>query len=135
ITILMGNHDVELAFPEVWAVLRDAILAGAPADAGPRLIFVADRTTYRTTINGVLVHVEHGNKDDAWNAINYTQLVDAAETGTSEFAYPPGTKLVYEMMNGVKDELQFVDVLKPEVPAVLLLLMVLRPWKSLQAVP
>jgi UDP-2,3-diacylglucosamine pyrophosphatase LpxH len=135
ITVLLGNHDVELAFPEVWAVLRDAILSDAPAHSDSRLVFVHDRTTYRSTTNGVLVHVEHGNKDDPWNAINYTRLVDDAETGTSEFAYPPGTKFVYETMNGLKNELQFVDVLKPEVPAVILLIMALRPWKSMRSLP
>jgi hypothetical protein len=115
--------------------VRDAILDGAAANSSARLNFLRDRTTYRTTSNGVLVHVEHGNKDDAWNAINYTRLIDDAETGTSEFAYPPGTKFVYETMNGVKEDLQFVDVLKPEVPAVLLLLMALRPWKSMLSLP
>ena len=132
ITVLIGNHDVELAYPEVWAVLRDAILAGSPANSASRLEFIRDRTSYRAATNGVLVHVEHGNNDDAWNAINYSRLVDDAETGTSEFAYPPGTKFVYETMNSVKDDLQFVDVLKP-VPAVLLLLMALRPWMSIRS--
>ncbi len=132
--ILLGNHDVELAYPEVWAVLRAAILAGAPA-AGDRLNLIHDRTTYRPNVGGVLVHIEHGNKDDSWNAINYTELFHDAETNTRTFSLPPGTRFVYETMNGVKDELQFVDILKPEVPAVVTLLMALRPWKSMQSLP
>ncbi len=135
ITVLLGNHDVELAYPKVWAVLSDAILKGASPDAAPRLVLSHDRTTYRREISGVHVHIEHGNKDDPWNAINYIELFHDAETETTTFSYPPGTRLVYDTMNGVKDELQFVDVLKPEVPAAPLLLLALRPLKSIQALP
>src|SRR5262249_2236928 len=126
VKVLLGNHDVELAYPEVGVVLRDAILARATG-AGDRFELVDRRVTYNPRVNGVLVHVEHGNASDPWNAINYGPLFHAAEVGTEGIAYPPGTRLVYQTMNGFKEQLRFVDVLKPEVPAVPLLLLALRP--------
>src|SRR6185436_3347250 len=99
IRILLGNHDAEMAYPEVWAVLRDAM---AP-DAGERLKLFDERTTYNVPMNGAVVHIEHGNADDPWNAINYQPLFHDAETGTANFSYPPGTKFVYETINQFKE--------------------------------
>src|SRR5262249_3520609 len=121
VKVLLGNHDVELAYPEVWEVARQAILAGAPG-AAARLEFFNTRTTYNPHVNGFTVHMEHGNAGDRWNEINYAPLFQDVETGTQTFAYPRGTKLVYEPMNDFKESYQFVDVLKPEMPAVPLIL-------------
>src|SRR5262249_36493346 len=130
----LGNHDVELAYPEVWAEVRQAILAEAP-DAAGRVEFFNTRATYNPRVGGVTVHVEHGNAGDRGNEINYVPLFQAVETGTNTFAYPPGTKLVYETMNGFKETFQFVDVLKPEMPAVPLALLALKPTAALRALP
>jgi UDP-2,3-diacylglucosamine pyrophosphatase LpxH len=132
--VLLGNHDVELGYPEVWAEARQAILARAP-DAAGRLEFFNTRTTYNPRVNGVTVHVEHGNAGDLWNEINYVPLFQDVETGTKTFAYPPGTKLVYETMNGFKESYRFVDLLKPEMPAVPLTLLALEPSTALSALP
>jgi len=138
LVILPGNHDVELAFPEVGQVLREAILKNAP-DAADRIqMFDSDhdrRTTYRPTINGVLVQIEHGNEGDPWNSLSYQQLFADAETSSTDFDYPPGTKLVYESMNSFKEHFRFVDLLKPEMPAVLIILVALKPFMSAMKVP
>jgi hypothetical protein len=78
------------------------------------------------SVGGVLVHIEHGNLDDPYNGMNYTTLFQDAERGTTDFLFPPGTQLVYDIMNRHKKEFRFVDLLKPEVPAVPLLLMALK---------
>lgn len=136
--ILPGNHDVELAYPEVGKVLRDAILKSAQG-AGDRLELFGPpdqtRTTYRPTINGVLVQIEHGNEGDPWNSLNYQQLFNDAETKTNEFSYPPGTNFVYDIMNDFKEEFRFVDLLKPEMPSVLLILLALKPFMASLKVP
>ena len=134
ITVLLGNHDVELAYPEVWAKVEKAILASAGGAEG-RLRFLKDRTTHRFTINGVLAHVEHGNANDRWNALNYISLFQDAETSTETFRYPPGTSFVFDVMNKFKEQFRFVDLLKPEVPAVPLILLALRPWAASLAMP
>jgi UDP-2,3-diacylglucosamine pyrophosphatase LpxH len=137
VTVLLGNHDIELAFPEVWKHVVDAILevvTGATADRLSSLAIDRTRITYVKPVGGVLVHIEHGNMDDPYNGMNYTALFQDAERGTDKFAYPPGTQLVYDIMNRHKAEFRFVDLLKPEVPAVPLLLMALKP-KAVVDVP
>jgi UDP-2,3-diacylglucosamine pyrophosphatase LpxH len=136
--ILPGNHDVELAYPEVGQVLRDAILQSAPGAEDRLDLFgppSATRTTYRPKINGVLVQIEHGNVGDPWNSLNYTTLFNDAETGTMEFSYPPGTKMVYGIMNDFKEKLSFVDLLKPEMPAVVLILLAIKPFMAALGIP
>jgi len=136
--ILPGNHDVELAYPEVGNVLRDAILKSAQG-AGDRLELFGPpnqtRSTYRPTINGVLVQIEHGNAGDPWNSLNYTNLFNDAEAKSSEFSYPPGTNFVYNIMNDFKEKFKFVDLLKPEMPSVLLILLALKPIMASLKVP
>jgi UDP-2,3-diacylglucosamine pyrophosphatase LpxH len=134
ITVLLGNHDVELAYPEVRAEVEKAILAAAGGAAGG-LNFLQDRTTYRFSINGVLAQVEHGNANDPWNALNYNSLFQDAETGTGTFRYPPGTHFVFDVINTFKGQFRFVDVLKPEMPAVPLILLALRPLAASLAMP
>ncbi|HEV7397525.1 MAG TPA: metallophosphoesterase [Pyrinomonadaceae bacterium] len=132
--ILLGNHDVELAYPEVGGELKRAILKFAP-DAESRILLFDRRTTYNPRVNGVLLHIEHGNGGDPWNALDYSAIFRDAELNTQDFAYPPGTALVYEVMNGFKEDLRFVDLLKPEIPAVPLLLLALNPMMTSKAVP
>jgi UDP-2,3-diacylglucosamine pyrophosphatase LpxH len=132
--VLLGNHDVELAYPEVWDKVRRAILAEAP-EADGRLVFFNTRTTYNPRVNGVTVHIEHGNVGDRWNEINYVPLFQDVETGTRTFAYPPGTKFVYETINGFKESYRFVDMLKPEMPSVPLILLALKPLLMARALP
>src|SRR6185503_3210819 len=137
VTVLLGNHDVELAFPEVWKRAADAILAAAKPDAAARLSSLAHdktRVTYVRSVGGVLVHIEHGNADDPYNGMNYTTLFHDVERNTSDFSYPPGTQLVYDIMNRHKREVRFVDLLKPEIPAVPFLLAAMKP-KALIDVP
>ena len=132
IVVLLGNHDVELAYDDVWAVIQKAIL-GASGDKD-RLRFINRATQHNFRVGGVLVHVEHGNIGDPWNEIVYKELFEAAETN-SEFQFPPGTRFVYQVMNEYKEKLYFVDLLKPEVPAVPLLLVRLEPFQSVMKLP
>jgi UDP-2,3-diacylglucosamine pyrophosphatase LpxH len=135
IKILLGNHDVELAYAETWKLVQDAILSAAPVGAGARLQFLNRRVTDNFRVNNVLVHVEHGNIADPFNSINYGPLFVDAEENTKTFSYPPGTKFVYDTINQFKEQYQIVDLLKPEVPAVPLILLALRPLAAARRVP
>lgn len=132
--VLLGNHDVELAYPEVWAKVEKAILASAPG-AGDRLELVGLRNTYRPRINGLMAHIEHGNADDPWNALDYGRLFNDSETCAKKFAYPPGTDFVFDVMNDFKEHFRFVDLLKPEMPAVPLILLALQPTEAARKLP
>lgn len=130
--VLLGNHDIEIAFNDVWSRFSARILSAAPDG---KLHRENARVSYNPIINGVHVAIEHGNKRDYWNEIRYAELFQDNEKSTSSYRHPPGTRLVYEIMNGFKDHLQFVDLLKPEMPAVPLLLLRLRPIPAAAAIP
>jgi UDP-2,3-diacylglucosamine pyrophosphatase LpxH len=134
IKIILGNHDVELAYPEVGAELSRAILKHAP-DAAARLSLVDRRTTYNVKVNDILIHIEHGNGGDPWNSVDYETIFLDAEQEADHFTYPPGTRFVYKIMNDFKQHFRFVDLLKPEVPAVPLLLLSLQPLAVANSLP
>lgn len=98
IRIRAGNHDLELAMPAVQARVRE--WAGVPLhiDAVPTWSWADGR-----------VVVEHGEADDDWNRF------DHARVGAPDFAHPPGTGLVLEVLNRARGDLPFLDALKPDL--------------------
>lgn len=126
LTLLIGNHDVELSLP---SVRRDFL---ALLGEG-RIEYLYDNEAY--SIGPVLI--EHGNRYDAWNMVNHGELrqvrskLSRSET-PSAFAAQPGSELVARVMNPVKKKFSFVDLLKPETGGVLPILVVLDPglWRE-----
>ena len=127
LTILLGNHDVELALPAVRRHLS-GLLGGSE-----RLKFIYDGEAY--VVGPVLI--EHGNRYDLWNVVDYSRLrqeravlsrrlpVDEEEREERFFVPPPGTLLVTQVMNLIKARFRFVDLLKPETEAVIPILLAL----------
>lgn len=130
LTLLLGNHDVELSLPAVRRRMR-ALLGGENASVS----FVYDGEAY--TVGRLLV--EHGNRYDPWNMINHSALrqersmrsrglpVDEEQRMKRYFIAPAGTNLVVHFMNRIKSRYRFVDLLKPETNAVIPLLLALEP--------
>jgi UDP-2,3-diacylglucosamine pyrophosphatase LpxH len=130
LTLLLGNHDVELSLPRVREELCGMLGGGRGA-----LRFIYDGEAY--TPGRVLI--EHGNRYDRWNMLDYSALrqersmrsrglaVEEAERLERYFVPPAGTYLVVHFMNRVKARYRFVDLLKPETNAVLPLLLALEP--------
>lgn len=126
VTFILGNHDVELSLPCVRARLEDVLGLG-------RLRFVYDGEAY--TVGRVLI--EHGNRYDRWNILNFDQLreeravrsrrLDIGDRRDRLFRAPAGTLLVMSFMNPLKRRYRFIDLLKPETGAVLPLLLALEP--------
>lgn len=123
-TLLLGNHDIELAYPQV----RDALLARLGTEQH-RCLFIGDNQGYRV---GDLL-IEHGNRYDPWNAIDYDGLRETASAASRGEAPPralaicPGSRFVHDVMNPLKDRYQFIDLLKPETELVALLLTTFEP--------
>lgn len=127
LTILLGNHDIELALP---AVRRRLLAAIAPR--GGQVEFLHDGEAFRC---GRLL-VEHGNRYDAWNAVAHDELRHVrARLSRGEragtFTVQPGSRLVVEVMNPIKRKFSFIDLLKPETSGAIPILAVLDPsvWR------
>lgn len=123
LTVILGNHDVELSYPRVREAFFD--LVGAPIE------FLYDN---QALVRGDVV-IEHGNRYDRFNQVDHDGLrrmrsvlsrhADLPERGW--FAPPPGSYMVAEVMNHIKKDFPFVDLLKPEMGAVIPTLLALNP--------
>lgn len=128
LTLMLGNHDVELSFPRLRRWLHER-LGDTHSD---RLRFIFDGEAY--TVGRLLI--EHGNRYDGFNVTDHDGLRRHRSAQSRRqpvqaswrFAVPPGSQLVAELMNPLKESrFTFVDLLKPEVEAVIPLLLALEP--------
>ncbi|HNH46671.1 MAG TPA: metallophosphoesterase [Myxococcota bacterium] len=111
----LGNHDVEMFLPEVQAIFRAAL--DQPPEVAKRLIFQTGEDPMILEIGGARLLVAHGEHNDAWNRIDYASLQDRDGDVYPDFVYPPGSKLVKELLNPLKREygLRFADLIKPDM--------------------
>ncbi|MDI2073053.1 metallophosphoesterase [Bradyrhizobium sp. Mp27] len=129
--INLGNHDLELALPWVRAHLTERVTKGS-ASAGARLLLVTDGTGVRCRVGSAKVLALHGNEVDGWNVTDHERLRRIGRN--CQFGLPfdswtpnAGTQMVIEVMNQIKRDYPFVDLLKPETGGVLPILAALRP--------
>jgi UDP-2,3-diacylglucosamine pyrophosphatase LpxH len=114
----LGNHDLELALP--WVRQRLAqMLTGDNADAHARLQIVFDGSGVLCEVGTKSVLCLHGNEVDRWNPTDFEkirQIGRDAQLGRHIEPWVPnaGTQMVIDVMNRVKTEYPFVDLLKPE---------------------
>jgi len=126
LTLLLGNHDLELTLPKVRHYLEELL-----ETSGKKYRFIYDGEAYN--IGEVLI--EHGNRYDAWNKVDYNglrkvrSLQSRNEKIDNEYKFKPpkGSILVEKVMNPVKKKYRFVDLLKPENETVLPILLALEP--------
>jgi len=124
LTLLLGNHDLELAIPQVRGTLAEIL-------ASERFRFLYDGEAY--VIGDVLI--EHGNRYDPFNVVDhdllrrFRSLLSRRQPVPAEYAFqaPAGSRMVAEVMNPIKERYAFVDLLKPEVEATVPLLLALEP--------
>ena len=113
LTLLLGNHDIELTLPRVRRALLQRIGPGS-------VDFVYDNEAFRL---GPLL-VEHGNRYDGWNVVAHDSLRrvrSRLSRGEPKVEFPtqPGSELVARVMNKIKAKYGFVDLLKPETRGML----------------
>ncbi len=131
LTLLLGNHDIELSFLALRARLA-AALGGAPIQ------FLYDNEAFSA---GPLL-IEHGNRYEGFNQVDHDGLrrfrsqLSRKEPARSEFVVQPGSRMVSEVMNRIKEKYSFVDLLKPETAGVVPILAALdgRIWSKAGAV-
>ena len=131
LVLLLGNHDLELALPVVEHSLRNHLTKDS-AVAQSRLHFCTHGTGYKCRVGKSLVYCTHGNEFDDWNWVDQHKLSQLANAMSSGRAVDPadwtpnaGTRLVVDVMNSVKRDFPFVDLLKPEKAAVAAVLLAL----------
>lgn len=134
LTILTGNHDIELAFPLVRKKLREIIGVKPNHD----FEFISNGEAY--IVGDALI--EHGNRYDKWNVVDYDSLrrVSSLQSRRQpipqkwEFDPPAGSKMVSWVINQIKEDYKFIDLLKPETDVAVPLLLALEPgYKKLLA--
>jgi UDP-2,3-diacylglucosamine pyrophosphatase LpxH len=125
LTILIGNHDVELALPHVQEEFLTRLQA-----TNHDVLFFDDNRAYRV---GRLL-IEHGNRYDGANENDWTGLraigsaLSRNETPCDELEPSAGSRLVEKIISPLKSMgYPFIDLLQPQGELVALLLVAFEP--------
>ncbi len=110
ITYVLGNHDMELVFPEVRRLFTRTLVGH---DRDERVSFVIDRDHYRLE-GGVEIH--HGQQFEALNALDFRQLVLDKKLSEPILNLPWGSLFVLQVLNKYKEERPYLDRVKPFWP-------------------
>ena len=126
LTILLGNHDIELALPAVRRKLKEVI--GVQVGHDYELIHNGEAYSVGDAL------IEHGNRYDPWNTVDHDglrQICSLHSRGQSHekasFDPPAGSKMVARVINPIKEDYKFIDLLKPETDVAVPLLLALEP--------
>jgi len=130
LVIVLGNHDVELALPQVQQYLTGYLTAGKRGHRA-NLIFATDGAGFRCDVGKGRVLCIHGNRTDPWNVVDYPQLVHICRALTHDTELPEwntnaGTTLVVDVMNAFKKRWQWIDLLKPEQETAVMILVAIN---------
>jgi UDP-2,3-diacylglucosamine pyrophosphatase LpxH len=129
--ITIGNHDIELALPWVREKLLQLITKGDPV-ARANVTLALDGTGYRCRVGRARVVCIHGNDVDNWNVNDYEAIRRATRDATfgvpgKEWVPNAGTMLVVDVINQIKKDYAFVNLLKPEVRGVVPVVLAIEP--------
>jgi hypothetical protein len=127
----LGNHDVELALPDVQERLLHEI-CGDSLEARARVRVAMDGSGYSCAVGARRVLCVHGNEVDPWNVVDQDALQRVIRGLRQASDVPPwdpnaGTRLVIDVMNGIKRTFPMVDLLKPETRPLVGVLLALDP--------
>jgi UDP-2,3-diacylglucosamine pyrophosphatase LpxH len=124
LTVLLGNHDIELTLPSV----QDAFLRGIGANSH-QVKFMDDGSAYRV---GTAL-IEHGNRYDGANVNDWDGL-RAIRSAQSRNEPPPvklaisaGSVIVERVVNAIKPRYPFIDLLQPQDKLLAYLLLAFEP--------
>lgn len=105
ITIIKGNHDVNLYWPGVKSRLREVL--GASGSRSSLLLFAAE------FVSREKIYVEHGHQR-AEKMNSYHDFVDPRlHSDLSQLYYPAGSHFAISLFNSLGRERWFIDHIKP----------------------
>jgi UDP-2,3-diacylglucosamine pyrophosphatase LpxH len=127
LTILLGNHDIELALPPVRQKLKEIIGVKSHHDYE----FIGNGEAY--IVADALI--EHGNRYDSFNMVDHDNLRQVCSLLSRRqpvpekyvFEPPAGSRMVSWVINDIKEEYKFIDLLKPETDVMVPILLALEP--------
>jgi len=105
ITIIKGNHDVNLYWPRVKSLLREAL--GASGSRASLLLF-AEKFVSRENI-----YVEHGHQQTEKMNCYLDHIDPRLPEDPTQLYYPVGSHFVINFFNEVEPDYWFVDCVKP----------------------
>ncbi len=133
LVINIGNHDLELSFPVVQRAVVKRLAGDDPAARG-RIQFSTMGAGFSCQVGGARVFCTHGNEVDPWNFIRYEDLAKAGRRLNCGCTLKPGewepnagTRMVKDIMNVLKARYPWIDLLKPEIPGAVGVLLALDP--------
>ena len=134
LTILAGNHDVELILPRVRQLIEQAV--------GSRVRWLVHGEALRETVGQAKILIEHGDLYDDWNRVDYGQLTVAnrlatrgADAKTAFFSSPPGSDIVLRFVEPLREQHPWITWIKPEKEALLPILhFLLTPRERLRLI-
>jgi len=124
LTLLIGNHDIELTLPSVQAALLGSIEAHQH-----QVKFIDDGSAYR--VGGVLI--EHGNRYDGanandWDGLRFTRsALSRGELPPRSLQVSAGSVIVEKIVNVLKPRYPFIDLLQPQDKLLAYLLFAFEP--------
>ncbi|OYP39089.1 hypothetical protein CGZ80_00095 [Rhodopirellula sp. MGV] len=125
LTIVLGNHDLELALTEVTETLTGMLANNDPLRRS-RIETIFDGCGYRFQVGNAKALAAHGNETDGNNftrfdelrRINYELRIHNESAFSDAWCPSAGAAFVVDAVNKVKRNLPFVDLLKPDEAAV-----------------
>jgi UDP-2,3-diacylglucosamine pyrophosphatase LpxH len=133
VAIAAGNHDPELALPAVQEQVEKELLG---QHTSTRITWSVYGIAARAQVGAAQVLIEHGDQYDPWNRINHDsvrQTVSMCSKGIAwdnVFTTPAGSELVIEHLNGLRKSYPWIDLLKPDVEAVLPIILEMTSLKE-----
>lgn len=107
LTYMMGNHDMDLAFPRVQELFRS--LVGGP-DFGDRIRFVVHHPYYQVA-GGVRIY--HGNQFEALNQVNLRKLFITEGYRDPILNLPWGSVFLIKVLLQFKEKRPYLTMIQP----------------------
>lgn len=128
VVVRVGNHDIELAVPEVQEIFQRSL--SQPDGVARKLRFELGEEPRIASVGGARILVAHGEHSDSWNRIDWKALKKKPTLGRyAGFEYPAGSRLVKKLLNPLKKDYQmrFADLLKPDFQGAALAAVAVNP--------